>query len=64
MTTEQPSRELRTDLAELPTFRLSCTVDDEEDPSRVTVFSDAGDDFYFTWISIDADSAVDLDEIA
>jgi hypothetical protein len=52
------------DRTALPTFELEWAVDDADDPSEVTLFSDGeGDDLTVSWLTIDADHAVPIDEI-
>lgn len=51
------------ELAELPTFDLSYSVDDTEDPTVVTVFLAEGDRIVTTWISMEAEYAVDLENV-
>lgn len=46
--------------ADYPTFYLCYDVDDPEDPSEVTVFSDRADEISTQWISVDAAHAVDV----
>jgi hypothetical protein len=51
------------DRAEFPTFELEWAVDDADDPGEVTVFSDCEKDaLAVTWLTMDADHAVPLDE--
>jgi len=50
------------DLCSSPEFDLTGTLDDPEEPSELTVFpADADPDaLVTTWVSADADAAVDL----
>lgn len=52
------------DLAASPTFDLSYAVDDEEEPTSVTVFPGDTIDDLTTWISVDVDAAIDLEDVA
>jgi hypothetical protein len=46
-----------------PEFDLAYLFDDPDDPREVTVFSDAaGDDITTTWITIDAEHAVPIEQ--
>lgn len=47
-----------------PSFELTYIFDDEENPTKVTVFSKLDDDIETGWISIDADHAIDLADVA
>lgn len=48
-----------------PSFELASTVDDPDDPGEVTVFpADADDEsLVTTWISVDPDGAVPLEDV-
>lgn len=52
------------DLEAFPTFDLSYAVDDEEEPTSVTVFPGDTIDDLTTWISVDVDAAIDLEDVA
>lgn len=49
------------ELTATPGFGLYCRVDDPDDPAEVTVFAPDTDDTTH-WITVDADSAVPIDE--
>ena len=49
---------------DLPTFDLSYTVDDDDDPEWITIYAEGEAAFATNWISIDAASAVDLAHVA
>lgn len=51
------------DPIDLPTFDLSYDVDDPEDPSQVTVYSEKTGESVTHWITIDIATAVDLADI-
>jgi hypothetical protein len=60
--TEQ-SAELPCDLESLPEFACSYLYDDAEDPSEVTVYLDAADvDLMTSWITVDCETAVPLED--
>jgi len=49
---------------QLPEFYLECMYDDWDDPSEVTVFSPAAsDDLRTTWLTVDRDHAVALEDV-
>lgn len=50
-------------LASVPSFELSFAVDDEEDPSEVTVFPEDGATPTTTWITMDVEHTVDLEDV-
>lgn len=52
-----------TRLETAPDFELSFAVDDEDDPSEVTVFPEDGSTPTTTWITIDVEHAVDLEDV-
>lgn len=52
------------DLAALPNFDLCFAFDDDEAPRWVTVYSEVDDEFTTQWLSMRADLAVGLDQIA
>lgn len=60
-TTEVPESETADRLEELPEFDLRYLFDDGEDPSQVTVFSP--EDLQTTWMTVDSDAAVPLEEV-
>ena len=62
MTIERPSRETRNKLQQPPTFQVSYSFDDDDDPSRIMLFSETTSGFCFSWITADADYAVDIGE--
>ena len=51
-------------LGDLPTFDLSYTVDDEDDPAWIAVYAAGEEEFATHWITVDVDSAVDLAHVA
>jgi hypothetical protein len=51
-------------LPSLPRFEIRCRVDDVDDPDEVTVFADTRTvELASEWVSIDAEHAVDLDDV-
>lgn len=46
-----------------PTFELDFMVDDEEDPTELTIFSPRGDDITTQWITVDLNTAVPIQAI-
>ena len=51
-------------LASYPEFGLSCLVDDEDDPSEITVFPGEEDELSTTeWLTTDTETAVSVEEI-
>ncbi|MFC4358650.1 hypothetical protein ACFO0N_11935 [Halobium salinum] len=60
-----PKRPTETDEhARLPHFDLECLFDDEDDPSEVTVVSCRDeDDLLTTWLTVDSDTAVPLEDV-
>lgn len=50
--------------AALPTFALSYGVDDLDEPTRVTVYSDELDEIATHWITVDVDHANSIGAIA
>lgn len=51
-------------LYSLPRFDCRCHVDDVDDPEEVTVFADTRTvELASEWISIDAEHAVDLEDV-
>ncbi|GCF12251.1 hypothetical protein Harman_01860 [Haloarcula mannanilytica] len=57
--------DLRRDSSARPakSTRLDCAVDDEDNPTQLTVFSDRDHELPTHWISVDIDHAVALDEM-
>lgn len=51
------------DLCEAPTFELEHLVDDETDPSELTVFSPSTDTLTTEWLTVDRADAVPLDSV-
>ncbi|MFC6724996.1 hypothetical protein ACFQE1_11570 [Halobium palmae] len=51
------------DLREAPTFELEHLVDDETDPSELTVFAPATDALTTEWLTVDRTDAVPLDRV-
>lgn len=49
------------ELTAFPEFGLDCRFDDPDDPAEVTVFAPEDDDTTH-WITVDAGSAVPIDE--
>lgn len=50
-------------LEEYPEFGLSYLLDDEDDPSEVTIFPGEGaEDLATEWVSVDVDAAVALED--
>lgn len=47
-----------------PAFDLSCAFDDKENPTQVTIYSEADDERTTRWISIDVEHAIDVADIA
>ncbi|MFC4357455.1 hypothetical protein ACFO0N_05760 [Halobium salinum] len=48
----------------LPRFELQCHLDDIDDPTEVTVFADTRTvELATQWISVDAGSAVSLEDV-
>ena len=43
--------------------RVDCAVDDADNPTELTVFSDQDDELPTHWISVDIEHAVALDEM-
>jgi len=64
MPIDQTHRVTPSQLDELPTFDLDCTVDDVDHPSEVTVYSPWEGDVTTHWLSIDLAHAVDLADVA
>jgi hypothetical protein len=52
------------DLGDLPAFDLAYDVDDEAEPTRVVVYAETDDAVATRWLSVDADCAVSLDDVA
>lgn len=50
--------------SDYPVFDLSYTVDDDESPATVTVFSERPEELSTCWLSIDVEHAVDLADVA
>jgi hypothetical protein len=46
-------------LTDPPTFDLSYDIDEREDPTRLTVYSEASNETSTHWITVDMDHAVD-----
>ena len=51
-------------ISSLPTFDLDYGFDDPDDPKWVTVFAPAAEDVATAWLTIDADHAVALEDVA
>ena len=51
-------------LLDLPRFDLCFGVDDVEAPATVTVYSESVDEIDTHWISIEADWAIDVADVA
>lgn len=64
MSSNEIPGETTTGFDELPRFDLTYLTDDDEEPSEVTVFPESGENFVSTWITIDIDHSVPLEEIA
>lgn len=56
---DQPERAT----SDRPQFELDFLVDDEVDPTELTVFSPADDDITTHWISIDFECAVPIEAV-
>lgn len=52
------------DSTRLPSFELEYGLDDPEAPTAVTVFAPDAADVSTAWLSIDADHAVPLEDVA
>lgn len=63
MSSNEITDEMSTDVDKLPKFDLTYLTDDEEEPSEVTVFPKSDENFVSTWITIDIDHTVPLDEV-
>jgi hypothetical protein len=46
-----------------PQFELDFLVDDEDDPTEITVFSPTEDDLTTHWIAIDFESTVPIEAV-
>lgn len=64
MTTSDASCAPVDPLTALPTFELSYSFDDSEDPNLVTVFSEIEGETTTHWISAGIDDVVDLEDVA
>lgn len=64
MEPDTPLAAANEELADFLIFDLSCSLDDREEPTRVTVYSGAGTEVATQWISIGVDGAVDLADVA
>lgn len=46
-----------------PEFALDFLVDDEVEPSELTIFSPEGDDITTQWITVEIDAAVPIEAV-
>lgn len=62
-TDKRRQADIEAELQEYPEFELTCLFDDAGDPDEVTILPDENPDRTTTWLTIDVDHAVALDEI-
>lgn len=63
-TAERTPAQLPAALGGFPQFELDFGVDDEHEPTEITIYDPLAEDLTTFWLTIDAASAVDLADVA